>query len=344
MTDEFYMKRCLFLAKKGIGYTSPNPLVGCVIVYNNKIVGEGWHQSFGESHAEVNAINRVNDISVLNKSTLYVNLEPCNHQGKTPPCTDLIIKHKIPKLVIGVKDPNNKVNGNGIKKLKKNGCKIKINVLKKDCINLNKRFFTFHQKKRPYVILKWARTKDGFIAPSYKTKKTNKIFWISNPLSIKIAHKYRSTEDGILVGVNTILDDDPSLTLRKWNGKHPNRYVLDPNLRLYDNLKILKDKYPVTIMNSHKSFILKNKKWIKCNFKKTSNVLKILYKENIQSILVEGGSKTIQYFIDENLWDKAIVFTGQKKITNGIKEPSLKINETYSKKIGNDILSIYYPT
>lgn len=343
MTDEFYIKRCLFLAKKGIGYTSPNPLVGCVIVYNNKIIGEGWHKSFGESHAEVNAIKSVNDISVLNKSTLYVNLEPCNHHGRTPPCTDLIIKHKIPRVVIGVKDPNNKVNGNGIKKLKKNGCKIKINILKKDCINLNKRFFIFHQKKRPYVILKWARTEDGFIAPNTKSKYTKKIFWISNPISIQRAHKYRSTEDAILVGVNTILDDDPSLTLRKWNGKHPNRYVIDPNLRLNEKVQIIKDKYPLTIINSYKNFNKKNKKWIKCNFSKTSNVLKILYKENIQSVLVEGGSKTIQFFIDENLWDEARVFTGEKKITSGIKEPVLKINETYSEKLGNDKLNIYYP-
>ena len=219
MTDEFYMKRCLFLAKKGIGYTSPNPLVGCVIVYNNKIIGEGWHKSYGSSHAEVNAINSINDTSLLSKSTIYVNLEPCNHYGKTPPCSDLIIKYKIPKLVIGVKDPNNKVDGKGIEKLKEHGCKIKINVLKKDCIKINKRFFTFHQKKRPYVILKWARTKDGFIAPLYKTKKTRKIFWISNSLSIQRAHKLRSTEDGILVGINTVLNDNPSLTLRKWNGK-----------------------------------------------------------------------------------------------------------------------------
>ena len=344
MTDEFYMKRCLFLAKKGIGYTSPNPLVGCVIVYNNKIIGEGWHKSYGSSHAEVNAINSINDTSLLSKSTIYVNLEPCNHYGKTPPCSDLIIKYKIPKLVIGVKDPNNKVDGKGIEKLKEHGCKIKINVLKKDCIKINKRFFTFHQKKRPYVILKWARTKDGFIAPLYKTKKTRKIFWISNSLSIQRAHKLRSTEDAILVGINTILNDNPSLTLREWNGKTPNRYIIDPNLKIHTKTKVMKDEYPLTIINSHKNLKIKNKKWIKCDFNKTSNILGILYQENIQSVIIEGGTKTIQYFIDENLWDKAIVFTGQKKITNGIKEPSLKINETYSEKIGNDILSVYYPT
>ncbi len=343
MIDEFYMKRCLSLAKKGIGYTSPNPLVGCVIVYNNKIIGEGWHKNYGESHAEVNAIKNVNDTSVLNKSTIYVNLEPCNHYGKTPPCSELIIKYKIPKLVIGVKDPNKKVNGNGIDKLKKHGCKIKINVLKKDCVNLNKRFFTFHQKKRPYVILKWARTKDGFIAPLNKTKNAKKIFWISNPLSVQKVHKLRSTEDGILVGINTILKDDPSLTLRKWNGKHPKRYVIDPNLKIDDKSKVIKDKHPLTIINSHKNFKTKNKKWIKCNFNKTLNVLKILYKENIQSVIIEGGTKTIQHFIDENLWDEAQVFTGAKKIIKGIKEPILNIKESYYEKIGDNKLSLYYP-
>ena len=343
MIDEFYMKRCLFLAKKGIGYTSPNPLVGCVIVHKNKIIGEGWHQSYGTCHAEVNAIKSVRDSSVLNESTMYVNLEPCNHYGKTPPCSDLIIKHQIPRIIIGVKDPNKKVNGNGLEKLKKSGCKIKTNILKKDCINLNKRFFTFHVKKRPYVILKWARSIDGYIAPLNKTKSANKIFWISNPLSIQRAHKLRSSEDGIIVGVNTILNDDPNLTLRKWNGNHPKRYIIDPNLRLPKIAKVLNDRYPLKILNSSKNIKKNKKEWIKCDFNKTSNILKILYNENIQSILIEGGSKTIQFFVDENLWDEAQVFTGKKKLKNGIKEPVINIKESYCKKIGDDKLSFYFP-
>ncbi|MBK78073.1 MAG: riboflavin biosynthesis protein RibD [Flavobacteriaceae bacterium] len=343
MIDEFYMKRCLFLAKKGIGYTSPNPMVGCVIVHKNEIIGEGWHKRYGSSHAELNAIKSVENTSLLSKSIIYVNLEPCNHYGKTPPCSELIIKYKIPKIVIGVKDPNNKVDGKGIEKLKKHGCEIKINVLKKDCINLNKRFFTFCEKKRPYVILKWARTKDGFIAPLYERNKSGKIYWISNSLSIQRSHKLRSIEDGILVGVNTIINDNPSLTLRKWNGKSPRRYIIDPNLKINNKTKVMKDKYPLTIINSHKNLTIKNKKWIKCDFTKTSNILEILYKENIQSVIIEGGSKTIQYFIDENLWDEARVFTGEKKFFEGIREPKLDAKEIYQEKIGNNKLNIYHP-
>ena len=191
--------------------------------------------------------------------------------------------------------------------------------------------------------MKWARTKDGFIAPLNKIKNTKKIFWISNPLCVQRAHKLRSTEDGILVGINTILKDDPSLTLRKWNGKHPNRYVIDPNLKIDNKKKVIKDKHPVTIINSYKNFKIKNKKWIKCNLNRTSNILKILHKENIQSVIIEGGTKTIQHFIDEKLWDEAQVFTGEKKLINGIKEPILDVKESSYEKIGDNKLSLYYP-
>ncbi len=343
MINEFYMNRCLYLAKKGLGYTYPNPMVGCVVVYDNKIIGEGWHQNYGSSHAEVNAIKNINDPSVLIKSTLFVNLEPCNHFGKTPPCTDLIIKHKIPKIVIGVKDPNRIINRDGIAKLKNAGCKIILNIMKKECIHLNKRFFTFHEKKRPYIILKWARSLDGYVTPISNQKKSKKIFWITNPLSIQRAHKLRSNEDGIIVGVNTIINDDPKLTLRNWKGNHPKRYIIDPNLRIPKKSKILNDKHPVKILNSTKSLIENNKEWIKCNLNNVSNILNLLYKENLQSVIVEGGAKTIQYFIDENLWDEAQVFTGNKLIKKGLKEPKLDIKESHIEKIGYDKLSFFYP-
>ena len=206
---ENYIKRCLELAKNGLGTTYPNPLVGSVIVYNNEIIGEGWHRKSGEPHAEVNAINSVKDKSLLSKATIYVSLEPCSHYGKTPPCCDLIIKHKIPNVVVGTIDPNSKVSGSGIKRLQENGANVTVGVLEKECNELNKRFFTFHNKKRPYIILKWAESQDGFMAPLGKEKQEP--VWISNTFSRQLVHKWRSEEQAILVGTNTVLDDNPKI-------------------------------------------------------------------------------------------------------------------------------------
>jgi len=341
--DELYMRRCLQLASKGLGYTYPNPMVGCVIVHQNKIIGEGWHQKSGMPHAETRAISSVQNPSLLSKSTLYVNLEPCNHFGKTDPCTNLIIEKKIPKVVIGIQDPNSNTNGKGIKKLIKNGCKVVVNVLEEKCYRLNKRFFTFHIKKRPYIILKWARSLDSFISPVMSRKKNKEIFWITNKNSIQCSHKLRSEENAILIGVNTVINDDPSLTTRQWKGNNPKRYIIDPNLRIPKDAKILKDKYFVKIINSKINKLDNSKEWIKCDLKNFYNIIELLYKDNIQSVIIEGGASTIQSFINAKVWDEAQVFTGDKILKDGISEPL--INEKIFKQLSlkNDLLSYYYP-
>ena len=241
------MKRCIELASKGLGMTYPNPLVGCVIVYRDKVIGEGWHKKAGENHAEIEAINNVKDKSKLKKSTLYVNLEPCSHYGKTGPCTDIIISHKIKKIVIGTKDFSKKVNGKGIEILEKNGCEVKVGFLEKECFYLNRRFFEFHIKNKPYIILKWAQTKDHFISP--KIKEKGSIFWITGALAQQRAHQWRSEENAILVGVQTVIDDNPSLTTRHWKGNHPFRFVIYPHNRIPKDSKIMSDGFHSYLLN-----------------------------------------------------------------------------------------------
>lgn len=234
-THEFYMKRCIELAKNGLGTTYPNPLVGSVIVHDGKIIGEGWHKKAGEPHAEVNAVNSVKDKSLLKEATIYVSLEPCSHFGKTPPCCDLIIANKIPNVVVGTVDPFAKVAGNGIKKLIESGKNVTIGILEDECNELNKRFFTFHQKKRPYIILKWAETTDGFIAPISKEEKSP--VWITNPYSRQLVHKWRTEEQAILVGTNTVLDDNPKLDARDFSGNNPVRIVLDKSGKISKTIR-----------------------------------------------------------------------------------------------------------
>ena len=226
------MLRCLQLAKNGLGSTYPNPMVGSVIVYEDRIIGEGWHQQAGQPHAEVNAVNSVNDQSLLDKATIYVSLEPCSHFGKTPPCSDLIIAKGIKKVVIGTVDPFAEVAGRGIKKLIDAGCEVLVGVLEQECQQLNKRFFTFHQKKRPYIILKWAESLDGFIAPEAKSRSSREPVWITNSYSKQLVHKWRAEEQSILVGTKTVEADNPSLTTRDWSGKSPTRIVLDRELKI----------------------------------------------------------------------------------------------------------------
>ena len=336
---KFFMQRCLELAKKGFPHNSPNPMVGCVIVYKNKIIGEGYHKKYGNSHAEVNAINSVKNKSLISKSILYVNLEPCSHFGNTPPCSDLIIKYKIPKVVIGCIDPFTEVSGRGIEKMQKKGIIVESSVLEKESKELNKRFFTFHEEKRPYIILKWAKSKDSFIAPKNQIKP----FWMTCNKSKRLVHKWRSDEDSILIGRITAEKDNPLLTVREINGKNPIRIVLDKKLQLSKDLNLFNNEEKTIIFNQIKSENKESCLYKKVNFNHLiKNILKELYKEKIQSIIVEGGAKTLQSFIDSGFWDEARVFTTKKKLIDGIKSPNILGKLVDKKKVDTDTLAIIY--
>ncbi|HSD06526.1 bifunctional diaminohydroxyphosphoribosylaminopyrimidine deaminase/5-amino-6-(5-phosphoribosylamino)uracil reductase RibD [Flavobacterium sp.] len=338
---EKYMSRCIALAKNGLGTTYPNPMVGSVIVYEDKIIGEGWHKKAGEPHAEVNAVNSVQDKSLLTKATIYVSLEPCSHFGKTPPCCDLIIKHKIPNVVIGIVDPFAKVAGNGIKKLIEAGVHVTIGILEDKCNELNKRFFTFHQKKRPYIILKWAQTQDGFIAPLEKAEK--KPVWISNTYSRQLTHKWRTEEQAILVGTQTVIDDNPKLNVRDWQGNNPIRIVLDSNNRIPKESAIFDNSVKTIVLNNSENSILQeNTTFERINFKQNivEQIVESLYNHNIQSVIIEGGLRTLQTFIDAGIWDEARIFTGNTFFGEGIKAPILPKKNFEKRLIEKDELTI----
>ena len=337
-----YINRCLELAKNGLGTTYPNPMVGSVIVCDGKIIGEGWHKKSGEPHAEVNAVNSVKDKSLLKKSTIYVSLEPCSHFGKTPPCCDLIIENKIPNVVIGTVDSNVKVAGSGIKKLIEAGAKVTVGVLENECKELNKRFFTFHEKKRPYIILKWAETQDGFIAP--KSKSIQKPIWITNQFSRQLVHKWRSEEQAILVGTQTVIDDNPKLDVRDWTGKNPVRIVLDQHNRIPKERHIFDNQVKTIIFfNLPKPTNEEGTSFEFIDYKKNiaEQILNVLYKHQIQSVIIEGGSRTLQTFIDENLWDEAHVFIGNQSFETGIEAPILALKNIVKHSIESDIILIY---
>jgi diaminohydroxyphosphoribosylaminopyrimidine deaminase / 5-amino-6-(5-phosphoribosylamino)uracil reductase len=326
-THEFYMKRCIELAKNGLGTTYPNPLVGSVIVHNGKIIGEGWHKKAGEPHAEVHAVNSVKDKSLLKEATIYVSLEPCSHFGKTPPCCDLIIANKIPNVVIGTIDPFAKVAGNGIKRLVESGKNVTIGILEDECNELNKRFFTFHQKKRPYVILKWAETANGFIAPISKTEKSP--VWITNSYSRQLVHKWRTEEQAILVGTNTVLEDNPKLDARDFKGNNPFRVVWDKSNKITEKFHVKNEVIPTFFLTEIKNLTEKQNIYYKNTIFDTllaKRTLDVLYEENIQSVIVEGGSQTLQTFIDANLWDEARVFVSENTFNQGVIAPKLPKN------------------
>ena len=340
--QEKYIKRCIELAKNGLGTTYPNPLVGAVIVFENKIIGEGWHRKSGEAHAEVVAINSVENKNLLNKATIYVSLEPCSHFGKTPPCADLIVKYKIPNVVIGTIDPNSKVAGTGVKKLLEAGINLTVGVLEDECNELNKRFFTFHQKKRPFIILKWAESSDGFISPKIKIEQ--KPVWITNEFSRQLVHKWRSKEQAILVGTQTVIDDNPSLTVRDWVGKNPIRIVIDRNNKISKESHIFDNQaQTIVFSNIENHSELENIKFIKIDFNKnsTEQIVAFLYENQIQSVIIEGGRHTIQSFIDANLWDEARVFQGDIYLGSGTKAPVLNSKSNTKKMIKNDSLLIF---
>ncbi len=343
--DEKYIQRCLELAKLGLGNAAPNPMVGSVIVHNDKVIGEGYHHKAGEAHAEVNAINSVKDQSLLKDSTIYVNLEPCAHYGKTPPCADLIVEKKIPRVVIGCVDPFAEVAGKGIEKLRNAGCDVKVGVLEKESIELNKRFFTFHKKKRPYIILKWAETIDGYIDVVRKSTDPVEPYWITNDLAKKLVHKWRTEETAFMIGTNTARNDNPRLTAREWNGRNPVRIVLDRNLSLATNLHIFNEEATTIIFNTVKTEDVRNIKFVKVDFNNflLNDVLKSLYELDIQSVVVEGGRQLLTSFIDQNLWDEARVFIGNKQFNNGTKAPEFKGQLIAKEEIDDSILRWYLP-
>jgi len=337
--DELFMQRALELAQLGIGYVSPNPRVGCVVVCDGKIIGEGWHQKFGEPHAEVNAINAVTDQSLLKESTVFVNLEPCSHFGKTPPCADLLIKHQLKKVVISTLDTNPLVGGRGIKKLKEAGIEVVTGVLEQAARELNKRFFTFFEHQRPYLILKWAQTADGFIAHKNFESK-----WISNEFSRQLVHRWRSEEDAVLVGTHTASHDNPSLTVRDWTGRNPTRIVIDRFLRLNHYLRLFDKKEKTICYNVLKHEEHKNLSLVRIeenNF--LQELVHDLYKKNIQSVIVEGGAQTLQLFMDANLWDEARVFTAHRSFGEGIKAPALKGKLMTQQSVDSDRLEFFLP-
>ncbi|MGJ3234764.1 bifunctional diaminohydroxyphosphoribosylaminopyrimidine deaminase/5-amino-6-(5-phosphoribosylamino)uracil reductase RibD [Marivirga sp.] len=341
--DELFMQRALQLAGYGRATVSPNPMVGCVIVLDGEIIGEGWHQKAGEPHAEVLAIRSVKNEELLKSATAYVTLEPCAHYGKTPPCAELLVEKQLKKVVIGAVDPNPLVAGKGIQILENAGIEVKAGVLENECLEINSAFFTFMQKKRPFIVLKWAETADGFVARENFDSK-----WISNPLSRQMVHKWRTELDAILVGKNTVHYDDPKLTARDWSGKNPVRLVIDHQLALSDELKIF-DKEQKTILfhtkaekrnlNGVDSIQLGHENFL-------NEMMDYLYGQKIQSVLVEGGAQTIQSFIDAVLWDEARIFKAPVDFVTGIQSPQLNNQKlVFQKNImvknQTDFLSIY---
>ncbi len=333
------MQRCLELAAKGMGHVAPNPMVGCVIVRDHVVVSEGYHETYGAPHAEPNAIRQLSD-EVLRESTLYVNLEPCSHYGKTPPCADLIIHKGIRKVVVGSPDPNPLVAGKGIQKLKDAGIEVVHGVLEEQCRELNKRFYMFHENKRPYIILKWAQTGDSFISrwPLPESKEDN---WITGAESKALSHQWRSEEQAILIGYNTLVNDDPLLTTRLAQGSNPLRLILTRETDLPSHLQVFNNKDAKTlVLNGVKSEMKHFVEYVKIDWKnKVKEVLDLCYARQIASVIVEGGTNTIYNFMNQDLWDEARVFVNPtKQFTHGIHAPEIGLKGHKPVTVGNDLL------
>jgi diaminohydroxyphosphoribosylaminopyrimidine deaminase/5-amino-6-(5-phosphoribosylamino)uracil reductase len=324
-----YIHRTLHLARKGASFAQPNPMVGAIIVHNNKIIGEGYHRKVGEAHAEVNAINAVKNQALLSESTLYVSLEPCSHYGKTPPCTELIISKKIPRVVIATADPNPKVSGKGIRIMRENGIEVITGVLENEARKLNKAFFISQTQRRPYVILKWAQSNDGFI-DTHRTSLTEKPpARLSNNLTSVLAHKLRTETQAIMVGTRTALLDNPRLTARKWFGTNPTRIVIDRESKLPHNLAVFDETAPTIVFTDFSSNPLSQKRnvsyvWIDFSQNSVEQILRRLFERNIFSLLVEGGAKTLSTFIEKKLWDEAFVEISNTSLFSGIKAPDIQ--------------------
>ena len=341
MEHESFMQRCVDLAYLGQGNVSPNPMVGCVIVKNGLIIGEGYHSEYGGKHAEIKAIESVIDQKEIENSTVYISLEPCVHHGKTPPCVHELINRKIKTAVIGSRDSNPIVGGKGIESLKRVGIEVIENILEEECRKLNKRFFTFHEKRRPYVILKWAQTSDGYLDKNREIGEKG-VNWISSPESKVLVHKWRSEEQSILVGRNTIMNDNPSLTVREISGNNPTRIVIDSQLQLSKDVNIFSKDAPTLVFNRLKNDKTDGVEWIKISETSTKHILDELFKRNIQSVLVEGGSRTLQYFIIDNVWDEARVIVGDVKFGDGIKAPVMNKVPSRAHQFSNHDTIYYY--
>ncbi len=339
------MHRCIMLASQGAGYVAPNPMVGAVLVYEDKIIGEGYHQKYGGPHAEVNCLAAVaeKDRGLISKSTLYVSLEPCAHFGKTPPCADLIIQHGIKKVVVGCRDPFPDVNGKGIEKLIAAGVDVSVGILENECMTLNKRFFTFHTQHRPYIILKWAETADRKIG-----NQGNNRLMITNGYTNTVVHKWRSEEAAVMAGTNTVMLDDPQLTNRLWTGAQPTRVVIDMDLRLPSSLHVFDKSVPTIVFNALKHEEQNNLLFYQVthDVSLVHQVVNGLKQLHILSVMIEGGTRLLQSFVDEGIWDEARVLTntqlvyGEGGVASPILENAKPANEYY---IDKDLIKTYLP-
>ena len=341
MADEVFMRRCLELAERGKGYTAPNPMVGALLVHNGRVIGEGWHRAYGKDHAEVDCLNNVaeEDRHLIPESTMYVNLEPCAHHGKTPPCAGRLVQERVKKVVIANRDPFDQVNGKGIEILKTAGVEVETGLLDKEGKWLNRRFFTFHAKKRPYIILKWAQTPDGCMAPPDKSR-----LQITNSHSMQLLHKWRTEEAAIMVGTTTAINDNPQLTARLWKGKQPLRIVLDRSLKIPATHHIFDGATDTWVVNEVKNEVSGNVKYVQLVFDDTilTQLCEHLYKAAILSLIVEGGAQLLNNMISAGLWEEARIFTGGTTLHGGLQAPHLQNGErVIETNLVQDRLDVY---
>lgn len=341
-SDEKHMQRALQLAKIGGVSVAPNPLVGAVIVHQDQIIGEGYHQKFGEAHAEVNAVNSVKDQTLLRESTIYVTLEPCSHFGKTPPCADLLVRSQFKRVVIAQIDPFSEVSGRGIEKLRNAGIQVDCGILEDEAKELNKRFITFHTKKRPFVTLKWAQTRDGFIDRDRSVQTQAGINWISQPETQVITHQLRTNEQAILVGWRTVQNDNPSLTARAFAGTNPIRIVIDPQLQAPEDSILFTDGLKTIVLNGKEEKVLGSVHYLKLQQFNPESILSTLHELQISSVIIEGGAFTLTQFIESGLWDEALVIVGEHEFQSGIKAPVLSKMVNRQVPFGKDMLNYYH--
>lgn len=338
------MMRALELARLGMGQVAPNPMVGCVIVHDGLIIGEGYHRKYGEAHAEVNAVRAVKNRDLLRESTMYVTLEPCSHFGKTPPCTDLIVEMQIPRVVVGSLDPNEKVSGKGMERLRAAGIELSTGMLEDECIRMNRRFMTFHKEHRPYIILKWAQTEDGYIDKERNKEEFGQPTWITNDLSRMAVHKMRTDEAAIMVGTKTALKDNPSLTVREWSGGHPLRIVLDRAGKLASGCALMDQSAETIVFSEIARESKPNLEFIPLKFGPgmLGEINDFLFRRGIQSLLIEGGKSLLESYMQENLWDEARVYIGNKRFGSGVKAPETSWILDREEPLDDSLMRIYY--